>query len=77
MIDDVVRVRYQVDLWVHVDPDENEIVSVHVDDSSLEGPFEVSRWGARPVEQRVRERVLGVVADDATWPIWIIGFDHN
>ena len=77
MTDDVVRVRYQLDLWVHVDPDEDEIVSVHVDDGSLEGPLEVSKWGPQRVEQRVRDRVIELVADDATWPIWIIGFDHN
>jgi len=77
MADDVVRVRYQVDLWVHVDPDLNEIVSVHIDDWSTEGPLEVSSWGARPIEQRIRERVLEVVADEAAWPAWIIGFDHN
>jgi len=75
--DDVVRVRYQVDLWVHVDPEMDEIVSVHVDDWSLQGPLDVSNWGARPVEQGVRERVLEVVAEEATWPMWIIGFDHN
>jgi len=75
--DDVVRVLYHVDLWVHVDPDANEIVSVHVDDWSVRGPREVSKWTTQPVDEDVRERVLDLVADDASWPIWTIGFDHN
>jgi hypothetical protein len=75
--DDVVRVRYQVDVWVHVDPENNEIVSVHVDDWSLRGPLEVARWDDRPVEDVVRQRAVELVRDDADWPIWVIGFEHN
>jgi len=70
-------VRYQVDLWVHVDPEDKEIVSVHVDDWSLEGPLDVSYWGSRPVPEPVQTMALGLVAEDATWPAWQIGFDRN
>jgi hypothetical protein len=50
MDEELVRVEFRVPVWVHVDVEHGEIVSVHVDDVSVEGPVDVTAYSGAPVE---------------------------
>lgn len=76
MDEELVRVEYRVPVWVHVDVEHGEIVSVHVDDVSVEGPVDVAAYSGLPVGQERRQAAIDLVEDDTTWPAWMIGFDH-
>ena len=73
----MVRVEFQVPVWVHVDVEHSEIVSVHVDDVPVEGPVEVSAYSGAPVEGETRQRAIDLTRDNGAWPAWVIGFDHT
>jgi hypothetical protein len=77
MSEQVIRVEYRVPVWVHVDLDAGEIVSVHVDDVGIEGPVDVVDFVGAPVPSAVLQRAAELVRDDTTWPAWMIGFDHT
>lgn len=76
MDEQLVRVEFRVPLWVHVDLERGEIVSVHVDDAALEGPVDFSSYAGAEVDDRVRQAAAELASDDTAWPHWTIGFDH-
>lgn len=76
MDDQLVRVEFRVPVWVHVDVEHGEIVSVHVDDISVEGPVDVSGYSGAPVDPGVRRAAIELASDASTWPTWTTGFDH-
>lgn len=72
-----VRVEFRVPVWVHVDVKHGEIVSVHVDDVSVEGPVDVSAYSGASVGGQTRRSAIELTRDKAAWPAWVIGFDHT
>ncbi len=52
------------------------VVSVHVDDVSVEGPVDVTAYSGAPVDTEVRRAAIELTSDDTMWPAWTIGFDH-
>lgn len=76
MDEQLVRVEFRVPVWVHVDLEQREVVSVHVDDVSVEGPVGVSAYSGALVDEDVRHAAIALASSDATWPAWTIGFPH-
>jgi hypothetical protein len=75
--EELVRVEFRVPVWVHVDVANRQVVSVHVDDVSVEGPADVSAYSGAPVDEDLRQAAIALVSMDATWPAWTIGFEHG
>jgi hypothetical protein len=68
-----VYVKYSVPLMVEVEPATREVLSVHVLDESIDGPFDVVDDDDESVsisEQRQARRV----AESAMWPSWTFGW---
>lgn len=72
-----MRVEFRVPVWVHVDVKHGEVVSVHVDDVSVEGPVDVSAYLGASVEGETRRSAIELTRDHGAWPAWAIGFDHT
>lgn len=64
-------------VWVHVDVDRGEVVSVHVDDTAVEGPVAFRTYAGGEVDADLRQAAEELTADDTSWPHWMIGFDHT
>ncbi len=77
MEEELIRVEFRLPVWVHVDVANRQIVLVHVDDVSVEGPVDVSAYSGGPVDEDLREAAIALASSDATWPEWAIGFDHG
>jgi len=77
MDEELVRVEFRVPAWVHVDVANREIVSVHVDDLSIEGPVDVTSYSGGTIAEAARRLAIELTNDDGTWPAWTIGFDHS
>jgi hypothetical protein len=65
-------VRYQADIWVEVDLDEDDVVRVVVDDQTMTVPVEVVDRGAAPAAAEGRARAQAI-ADSRDWPSWDYG----
>ena len=76
MDEELIRVEFRAPVWVHVDVANREVLAVHVDDVSIEGPLDVSAYSGGPVDEDLREAAIAVARSDATWPAWTIGFEH-
>jgi len=76
MDEQLVRVEFRVPVWVHVDVEHDEIVSVHVDDVSVEGPVDVTAHSGTSVDPGLRQAAIDLTSDETTWPHWMIGFEH-
>ena len=64
--------RYQADIWVEVDTDEEDVVSVIVDDRTMATPVDV--LDDRGVDAGSQISVLARhVADSRCWPSWDYG----
>lgn len=77
MDEELIRVEFRVPVWVHVDVTNRQVVSVHVDDVSVEGPVDVSAYSGAPVDEDLRQAAIAPASSDATWPPWTIGFEHG
>lgn len=77
MDEELVRLEFRVPVWVHVDVEHGEIVSVHVDDVTVEGPVNVSKYSGASVEEETRQSAIELTRDNGAWPAWAIGFDHT
>lgn len=62
-------VRYRVDLWVEVDPEDEVVTRVVVGSDGLADPVEVLGADGRPLSPTERVAILGMVDAD-TWPSW-------
>ena len=64
--------RYQVDIWVEVDTEDEDVVNVVVDELTLATPADVvDRSGvAAGTEHRTRAQRI---ADSRDWPSWDYG----
>lgn len=64
--------RYQADIWVEVDADEDDVVNVVVDELTMARPIDVLDGGgvAAAAESRARARRI---ADSRCWPSWDYG----
>lgn len=76
MDEELVRAEFRAPVWVHVDVEHGEIVSVHVDDLSLDGSVDVCAYSGSPVDQERRKAAIDDVNAHSMWPAWIISFDH-
>lgn len=65
-------VRYQADIWVEVDVDDDDVLSVVVDDLTMAEPVEVVDWRAAPVTAEGRALAQAIV-DSCDWPSWDYG----
>lgn len=72
-----MRVEFRVPVWVHVDVEHGEIVSVHVDDTAVDGPVGFSTYWRGEPDSRSRRAAAELTSDDTAWPHWTIGFDHS
>ncbi len=77
MDEQLVRVEFRVPVWVHVDVERGEVVSVHVDDTAVEGPVGFSAYSGGAVDAPLRQAAVQLTSDDTSWPHWMIGFDHT
>ncbi len=63
--------RYQADIWVEVDTDEEDVVSVVVDELTMSNPVDVLDGSAvAEAENAARARRI---ADACCWPSWDFG----
>ena len=63
--------RYQADIWVEVDTDEEDVVTVVVDDSTMAAPVDVVGGDAAVAgEHRTRAQEI---AESRDWPSWDYG----
>lgn len=77
MDEQLVRVEFRVPVWVHVDLERGEVVSVHVDDAAVDGPVAFSTYAGGEVDAELRQVAEELAKSDQSWPHWIIGFDHT
>ncbi len=77
MDEELIRVEFRVPVWVHVDVANRQVVSVNVDDVSVEGPVDVSAYSGAPVDEDLRQAAIALASMDPTWPAWTIGFEHG
>lgn len=61
--------RYQVDIWVEVDAEEEDIVNVVVDDLTMTRPVEVLDEGGAVAATEPGARAQRI-ADSRCWPSW-------
>lgn len=64
--------RYQADIWVEVDMDAEDVLSVVVDDSTLASPVAVVDTSDATVAEERRTRAQAI-ADACDWPSWDYG----
>lgn len=67
-----VHVHYKVPLVAEVEVETGEVLSVHLDDESIEGPLMATADGAEPSPSE-RERAMRI-AESAMWPGWQSGW---
>jgi hypothetical protein len=77
MAEQLLRVEFRVPVWVHVDVERAEVVSVHVDDAAVEGPVAFSTYAGGEVDADLRQAAEELTKDDESWPDWLIGFNHT
>lgn len=77
MDEQLVRVEFRVPVWVHVDLEQGEVVSVHVDDVAVEGPVAFSTYAGGEVDAARRKAAEELTRNNESWPAWTMGFDHT
>lgn len=66
-----LHLRYQADIWVEVDTDEEDVVNVVVDELTMATPVDVVDGDRAAVaEERARAQE---VAEARDWPSWDYG----
>lgn len=64
-------VKYQADIWVEVDTDEEDVVNVVVDELTMARPVDVlAGVSAVASDQRTRAQAI---AESRDWPSWDYG----
>lgn len=71
MVNDVIYVRYQADIWAEIGTD-GGVVAVVVDTDSMAEPVEVIRADRVPVVGRDRAEAVEAAQTDE-WPSWDYG----
>lgn len=64
--------RYQADIWVEVDADEDDVVNVVVDELTMARPIDVLDGGGVAAGAASRARARRI-ADSRCWPSWDYG----
>lgn len=64
--------KYQADIWVEVDTDAKDVLSVVVDDRTMANPVAVVDRGDTKVAEERRTRAQAI-ADACDWPSWDYG----
>jgi hypothetical protein len=77
MDEELVRVEFRGPVWVHINVDRGEVVSVHVGDTAVEGSVGFSTYSGGAVDTAARRVAAELTVDDTSWPSWTIGFDHT
>ncbi len=67
-----IIVEYRAPVLVEVDEASTRVVSVRVDDESIEGPIGTVDLSGSAVSPRSRRRAHAI-AEDADWPAWSFG----
>lgn len=67
-----VYVEYRVPVLVEVDLDAGRVLSVHVDDESVEGPMGVIDVSPRTSSETEAATAIDL-AEKETWPAWEFG----
>lgn len=68
-----VYVRYMYPIYAEVDLDEQDVVSVVVDDEHPSQPVDFLDDEFRPAPTELRDRALQI-AESMTWPSWDYGW---
>jgi hypothetical protein len=66
-----VYVHYKVPLVAEVEVETGEVLSVHLDDESIDGPLRATAGGVE-LSPSERERAMRI-AESASWPGWQAG----
>lgn len=56
---------------------QGDVISVHVDDTAIDGPVAFSTYAGGEVNADLQRIAADVTRDDTAWPAWTIGFGHT